>query len=76
MEPSNPAPFTPVVLSAHVGGQESTPTGTVTFVDDNTGNTLGSATLDGGGNATITLSTLNVGDYEISAGYAVADNHV
>lgn len=69
VEPSNPAPFTPVVLSAFVRGQSGTPTGTVTFVDDNTGNTLGSATLDGYGNATLTLSTLNVGDYEISASY-------
>ena len=69
-EPSNPAPFTPVVLSAFVTGQAGTPTGTVTFVDDNTGNTLGSATLDGYGNATLTLTTLDVGDYEISASYS------
>jgi len=70
IDPTNPAPSTPVVLSAHVNGQGSTPTGTVTFVDDNTGNTLGTATLDGGGNASITLTTLNVGDYEIAANYS------
>ncbi len=69
IEPTNPAPLTPVVLSAFVGGSGATPTGTVTFVDDNTGNTLGTATIDGGGNATLTLTTLTAGDYEISANY-------
>ena len=69
IDQTNPAPGTPVVVSAHVRGSNITPTGTVTFIDDNTGNTLGSAGLDGNGNATITLTTLSVGDYEIYAAY-------
>ncbi|HEV8059046.1 MAG TPA: Ig-like domain-containing protein, partial [Gemmataceae bacterium] len=45
------------------------PTGTVTFTDQH-GNTLGTGTLNGSGQASATVSNLAVGSYTITASYA------
>ena len=50
------------------GAFVSIPTGTVTFYDGNT--PIGSGTVDGTGNAYLTLSTLAVGTHSITASYA------
>lgn len=61
--------FTAIVSSA--GG---TPTGTVTFRNTTTGQTLAVATLDAGGVATFTTSGLAVGTSRIEAEYTGDDN--
>ncbi|HEY6272858.1 MAG TPA: choice-of-anchor D domain-containing protein [Terriglobales bacterium] len=68
----NPATFgTAVTFTATVTGAGGTPTGTVTFDDGTT--SLGTATLNNGV-AALTISTLIVGDHEISASYAGDSN--
>lgn len=57
-----------VTLSATVDTSNSIPTGSVTFFDGAT--SLGSATLDGSGVATLTTTTLSVGARPITAVYA------
>jgi hypothetical protein len=58
----------PVTLTAAVTGTGSlTPTGTVTFT---AGRTLGTATLDPSGRASITVTDLEVGSYPVQAAYA------
>ena len=59
-----------VTFTAQVTGAGSTPTGTVTFVNANTGATLGSAGLDGNGVAQISTSDVAVGNTTIVATYS------
>ena len=56
----------PVTLTATVNGAD--PTGTVTFSDSTT--TLGTAALNGNGQASFTTSNLDVGTYAVGAYYA------
>ena len=58
---------TPLTLTARVTGAGATPTGTVTFLDGTT--TLGTASLDATGTASLTLSSLGVGDHQLGASY-------
>ena len=73
---ANPAPlgqlvsFTALVGNNGLGSQ--TPTGTVTFMDGST--TLGTQTLDAGGQATFSTSTLSVGSHTITVTYSGDSN--
>jgi large repetitive protein len=58
---------TPVTFTATVKGNGATPTGTVTFMDGATA--LGTGTLNAQGVATLTTSTLAVGQHSITAVY-------
>ncbi len=63
----------PVTLTANVaayGGYAGTPTGSVDFYDETTGEDLGSASLDGSGDASMTLPNLSVGDHTIEVTYS------
>lgn len=60
----------PVTLTATVTGAGITPTGTIAFKDGAT--TLGTATLDDAGVASITTSALAVGSHAVTAEYAGA----
>jgi WD40 repeat protein len=65
---SSPNPATvgqPVTLTANVASTTCTPTGTVTFREGNT--TLCTATINGSGQATCTISTLTIGSHTITA---------
>lgn len=57
----------PVTFSATVTSAGGTPTGTVSFIDGTT--SLGNATLNGSGAATLTLSTLSAGSHSITTVY-------
>ncbi|MBC8008817.1 MAG: Ig-like domain repeat protein, partial [Burkholderiales bacterium] len=57
-----------VTLTATVAADGATPDGTVTFLDGAI--SLGSATLDGSGVATLTTSTLAAGSHPLTAVYA------
>jgi Bacterial Ig-like domain (group 3) len=71
---ANPATFDiPMTLTAMVSGTGSTPTGIVTFKDGTT--TLGTASLNGSGQAVYTLSTLSTGSHAITAVYAGDGTH-
>ena len=61
-----------VTLTATVASTGGTPTGTVTFNSGTTG--LGTGTLNGGGVATLSTTTLPVGTDSIMASYAAAGN--
>ena len=64
----NPASaFAPVTLSGTVTSQYGTPTGSVSFTAG--GSVLATATLDGSGKATTTVSALGAGTYSIVANY-------
>ncbi|MDR3724878.1 MAG: Ig-like domain repeat protein [Terracidiphilus sp.] len=63
----------PVTFTATVSGAGSTPSGTVTFYAGTT--SLGTATLNSAGKATLTNSTLAVGSYAISATYSGDTNN-
>jgi cyclophilin family peptidyl-prolyl cis-trans isomerase len=54
----------------------ATPTGTVEFVDQGTGNQLGTGTLDGNGQATFAIDSLAPGSYIIEAIYQGSTNFV
>ncbi|MEA2907835.1 MAG: hypothetical protein QOI12_5222 [Alphaproteobacteria bacterium] len=56
-----------VTFTAAVSGSSGTPTGTVTFKDGAT--TLGTGTLNGGGQATFSASSLTPGSHSITATY-------
>jgi hypothetical protein len=62
--------FTATVTTSDPGA--GTPTGVVTFLDGST--VLGTRTLDGNGQATITTSELDVGNHSITAVYGDDDN--
>lgn len=65
---SNPAAFgQSVTFTATVNGVALTPTGTVTFMDGAT--TLGSGTVNGSGQATLTTAALALGSHSITAVY-------
>ena len=64
---------TPVTLTATVTGTGAVPTGTVTFKDGATA--IGSGTLNSGGIATLTTSSLAVGSHSITAVYAGDKNN-
>jgi hypothetical protein len=51
-----------------------TPTGTVTFADQASGSTLGTATLDGNGLATFSATNLSVGSHTLTASYGGDSN--
>ena len=62
-----------VTLSAMVvpaSGTGATPTGTVQFVDDNTGNVLAQGTLTGSGAVSVQLANLPAGDFYVVGHYA------
>lgn len=64
----NPADaFQAITLTATVSSAFGTPTGTVTFLSGS--NVLGTATLNGSGVASTTVSTLGAGSYSITASY-------
>ena len=68
---ATPSPVTvlsAVTLKAVVAGNGGVPTGKVTFAAD--GNTIGSATLDGTGTATLPYSSLPVGTHALTATYS------
>ena len=70
---SNPATVgNSVTFTAGVFSGFATPTGSVTFKDGNT--TLGTGTLDAGGNAAFTTSALAAGSHSITAAYAGGAN--
>jgi autotransporter-associated beta strand protein len=56
-----------VTLTATVSGAAGTPTGSVTFFDGATA--LGTAPLDGNGQATLTTAALAVGDHTLTVSY-------
>jgi hypothetical protein len=62
----------PVTFTANVSGAGGTPTGTVKFSDGT--NILGTATVNLGGNASLTTSTLTVGSHSINASYSGDNN--
>lgn len=57
----------PIVFTATVHGNGGVPTGTVTFLAN--GNPIGSAPANGSGVAAITVSTLAMGTYSVTASY-------
>jgi hypothetical protein len=57
----------PIVFTATVTGNGGTPTGTVNFMAN--GSSIGAAALNGSGVAAITVSTLPVGTYTVTANY-------
>src|SRR5262249_31298200 len=68
---ANPSTFgASVTFTATVTGTGATPTGTVTFKDGAT--SLGTGTLNGSGQATVTISTLAAGSHSITAAYGGA----
>ena len=63
----NPSTYgTTVTFAATVAADA---TGTITFIDKATGDTLGTGTINNG-NAILTTSTLTVGSYQVEANYA------
>ena len=60
--------LSPVVFSAKVAGNGGIPTGTVTFSAD--GASLGNATLDPTGSASLSNATLGVGSHSIAVTYS------
>lgn len=66
---ANPSAYgTPVTFTATVTGTGGTPTGTVTFKDGTTA--LGSAALNGAGQATVAVNGLLAGSHAITATYS------
>jgi hypothetical protein len=64
----NPAPSgAPVSVTAVVSGAGGTPTGTVTFGDN--GSTVGSAAVNGSGQATLTYTPSGGGNHALTANY-------
>jgi hypothetical protein len=61
-----------VTFTASVSGPDTTPTGTVTFFDGAT--SIGTATLDGSGHATISNSLLTAGSHSITVQYGGDSN--
>ena len=61
-----------VTFSATVTGPNATPTGTITFLDG--AKTIGTGTLDGSGMATMSISSLVVGDHPITVNYGGDSN--
>jgi MYXO-CTERM domain-containing protein len=73
---ANPSVFgEPVQLTVTVNGATGAlaPTGTIAFLDGAT--SLGSQTVNGAGQATITVATLNVGAHSLTASYAGDPNY-
>lgn len=66
--PVTAVPGSPVILTATIHSTGGTPTGNITFHDDNAG--LGTALLNASGVATLTISTLTVGTHSLTADYA------
>ncbi len=65
------APGTPVIFTATLGNSQITPTGTVTFIDQNTNTVLGQGTISTtGGVTTATFTATLVGTHFISAYFA------
>ena len=72
---TSPNPSTsgqPVTITTHVSTPNGTPTGTVTFLDGNT--VIGTAPLNPSDNATLTTSTLSIGNHTITATYGGDSN--
>jgi MYXO-CTERM domain-containing protein len=66
---NNPSVFgQAVTLTAHVTASSGTPAGTVTFMEGAA--TLGSAALNGSGDATFTTSALAVGSHSLTAAFS------
>lgn len=66
--PASAAPGSPVSLTATIHSTGGTPTGTIVFQDGSTN--LGTASLNAGGIATLTISTLTAGTHSLTASYA------
>jgi hypothetical protein len=64
--------FTATVAAS--GSGVPTPTGTVTFTDQTTGTTLGTGTLNGSGQATVSTSMLGIGAHNVVASYGGDSN--
>jgi hypothetical protein len=66
-----------VTLSVNVAGTGAMPTGTVTITDTTTSTTLGTPTLDGSGNATITVTAADftAGAHSIRVTYSGDGNY-
>ena len=56
-----------LTLTAVVGGDGAIPTGSVTFLDGTT--TLGTASINASGQATLTVATLSTGSHNLTASY-------
>jgi Bacterial Ig-like domain (group 3)/Autotransporter beta-domain len=69
----NPSTFGQSVTFTATVTDSGTPTGTVTFKDGAA--TLGTGTLNGSGQATLTTSSLSVGSHTITAEYGGDSNH-
>jgi hypothetical protein len=63
-----------VTITATVKGFGTAPTGTVAFADGAT--SLGSVSVDGSGHASVSTSTLAVGNRTITATYTPSDSHL
>src|SRR6185369_11534086 len=71
---NNPSAFaSSVTFTASVSGGVTPATGSVDFSDN--GTAIGSGTLDSGGSATLTTSSLDVGSHPITATYAGDAGH-
>ncbi|HWQ31854.1 MAG TPA: Ig-like domain repeat protein, partial [Blastocatellia bacterium] len=66
-------PVTFTVTVSKASAEAAAPTGTVTFRDGAT--VLGTGTLNGSGQATLTLSSLSVGTHQITAEYGGDNNY-
>ncbi len=66
--PADAAPGSAVTLTATIASTGRTPTGDIVFHDGNT--SLGSASLDGAGVATMRINTLAAGVHSLTASYA------
>jgi len=65
----------PVTFTATVTGGSTTPTGSVTFSDGSTVLGGGPVTLNSGGQASLSTSSLSAGDHSISASYSGDNTH-
>jgi hypothetical protein len=72
--PAATTPGTNVTITATVQGFGATPTGTVAFADGAT--SLGSASVDGSGHASVSTTSLAVGNRSITATYTPSDTHL
>ncbi len=72
--PNPTTPFTNVTFTATVTSTGAAPTGTVAFTKNPGGTPLGTPTLSSG-SASVSLSTLNTGQYTITAAYSGDTNN-
>jgi sugar lactone lactonase YvrE len=73
--PTSQAPGTAVIFNVSVSPSIPTPTGTISLYTTGSSTALGSGTVSASGNASISLSTLPVGQYNIYAVYSGDANY-